>query len=106
MSTVEFAIAASEIIPTVVISGRAAGVDRLGEAWANMHNIPVERYPADWETFGKRAGLIRNEIMADHADALIAIYDGYSTGIRHMISMARKKNLRVFVYLVNEPLIE
>jgi hypothetical protein len=101
MSIVEFAVIASEIIPTVVLSGTAGGVDKLGESWAHRLNIPVERYPADWNTFGKRAGFVRNEIMADNADALIAIHDGYSKGTRHMIDIARKKNLRVFVYLID-----
>ena len=105
MSIVEFAVIASEIIPTVVLSGTAAGIDKLGESWARQNNIPIERYPADWDTFGKRAGYVRNEIMADHAEALIAIHDGYSKGTRHMIDLARKRNLRVFIYLVQNEIV-
>lgn len=50
---------------SVVISGTARGADQLGEAWAESLKIPVERYPADWETHGKKAGFIRNQQMLD-----------------------------------------
>ena len=58
---------------TTVISGGAFGVDTLGERYANEHGIEVVRFLPDWDTFGKRAGILRNRQMADNADALIAI---------------------------------
>jgi hypothetical protein len=35
--------------------------------------------------------------MADYADALIAIWDGKSKGTKHMIDIAKKKGLKVFI---------
>ena len=61
--------------PIVVLSGTARGVDRLGERWAKEHNVPIERYPADWNTFAKMAGYIRNRKMVDKAEALLALWD-------------------------------
>lgn len=86
--------------PTVVLSGTARGVDMMGEWWANNKGIPVERYPADWEYFGKRAGPKRNEEMAKKADALIAVWDGLSRGTKHMIETAKAYGLRVHVVKV------
>lgn len=83
--------------PTVVISGTAGGADKLGETWAANEELPVERFPADWEAHGKRAGYLRNEEMARNADALIALWDGESQGTRHMIDIARRDGLKVFV---------
>lgn len=83
--------------PSVVISGTARGADRLGELWAGRHQIPVERFPADWDRYKKAAGYRRNEQMADHAEALIAIWNGQSPGTKHMIDIARRKGLRVYV---------
>ena len=40
--------------------------------------------------------------MAHNADALIAIWDGYSKGTEHMIDLARTFGLQTFVYLSNE----
>lgn len=84
--------------PTVVISGTARGVDTLGERWANENGIPVEKYPADWNTHGKSAGYKRNQLMAEKAEALIALWDGTSKGTSHMIDIATKAGLKVFIY--------
>lgn len=87
------------IIPTVVLSGTARGVDRLGERWAIENHVKLEKYPANWEEFKLRAGHIRNELMASKADALIAIYDGKSSGTKDMISLAMQYGLKVYVYI-------
>ena len=83
---------------TEVVSGTARGVDRLGEQWAAENNIPITRFPADWNQFGKSAGYIRNEAMAEYAEALLAIWDGVSKGTGHMIDIATMKDLEIFVY--------
>ena len=85
---------------TSVVSGCARGVDALGEKFANDNSLPLEKYPADWSTHGKRAGYIRNTEMADNAEALLAIWDGESRGTKHMIDIAREKGLEVCVYMV------
>lgn len=83
---------------TEVVSGGARGVDRLGEEWARSQGIPVRRFPADWDRYGRRAGPVRNQEMADYAEALIAIWDGNSAGTRDMIGRARAKGIPVFIY--------
>lgn len=82
---------------TEIISGGAVGADRLGEAWAARHGIPVRRFPADWARYGKGAGPVRNREMALAADALVAFWDGRSAGTRNMIELARKQHLQVHV---------
>lgn len=84
-----------------IVSGTAQGFDRLGELYAKKFNIPVTRFPADWNQFGKGAGFIRNSEMADYADGLIAFWDGVSRGTRNMIQLAEIKNLKVHVHRVN-----
>jgi len=83
--------------PTLVISGTAKGADQLGEYWAKEHNIPIKRFPADWNRFGRKAGYIRNLNMAYNADALLAFWDGKSKGTKHMIDIAKKRGLQVYV---------
>jgi hypothetical protein len=95
---VTMAIAQSGFVIREVISGGARGVDTLGEAWARTHHIPVRRFPADWQRYGKSAGFRRNEAMVHVADALIAIWDGSSPGTGHMIATARRRRLRLFVW--------
>jgi hypothetical protein len=76
-----------------VISGTAKGADRLGEEWARDRGYPVERYPADWDTYGKKAGYLRNEEMAEVADACVVFWDGKSRGSKMMIDIAKKHGL-------------
>lgn len=86
------------IVPTVVISGTAKGVDKLGEMYARNNDIPVEQFPADWDRFGKSAGYKRNGVMANNADALIAVWDGTSKGTGHMIDIAKTKKLAIYIH--------
>lgn len=85
---------------TEIVSGTARGVDKLGELWAFENDIPVKRFPADWEKYGKSAGYKRNQQMADYADALVAIWDRKSPGTGHMISIAKMKQLPVYIHYV------
>jgi YspA, cpYpsA-related SLOG family len=80
-----------------VVSGMAAGVDSLAVRYAALHGLPCDRFPAEWRKYGRSAGYRRNVQMAQHADALIALWDGQSPGTRHMIETAKARGLAVFV---------
>lgn len=82
---------------TEIVSGTARGADQLGEQFALEHDIPIKKFPADWDKYGKPAGYIRNTQMAEYADALVAFWDGKSAGTNHMIELAKKNNLHVSV---------
>lgn len=84
-----------------VISGCARGVDQLAIIWAELRGIHVYRFPAQWDTYGKKAGYLRNTRMAEVCDALIAIWDGQSKGTAHMISEANRLRKKVFVFTPN-----
>jgi len=92
----------------VIVSGKAKGADELGEFYAEMRGYEVEPYPAKWKDldvenavikegkFGKynaNAGFDRNETMAQVAHALIACWDGYSSGTKSMINLAKQYKL-------------
>jgi len=83
---------------TEVVSGCARGADSYGELIAEENSTPIKRFPANWKKFGKRAGPIRNQEMAEYADALIAVWDGVSSGTSDMIQRAEKNKLKVYVY--------
>lgn len=77
---------------TEVISGMATGPDLMAVNLANVHCIPVQEFPADWDNYGVAAGYIRNVEMAESADYLIAFWDGKSKGTKHMIDTMKKQN--------------
>lgn len=100
MRHLERALALSGIAPTVVLCGGAFGVDELGSKWAHANGVPVWGYPAEWSKYGRRAGFVRNITMAEHASALIAVWNGSSPGTKHMIREAEDRLLRVYVHIV------
>ena len=68
----------------IIVSGTARGADKLGENWAVLHSVSIERFPADWKKHGKQAGYLRNVEMAKVADGVILFWDGKSKGTHHM----------------------
>ena len=101
---VEEAILRSGFNVTEVVSGTARGVDQLGERFGALNGIPVRRFPADWERYGRSAGYRRNEqlvacaIQAPDGGALVAVWDGVSRGTRHTIELARRAGLPTYVH--------
>ena len=79
--------------PTSIICGEAAGADTLGKKYAMSHRIHVQSFPANWDKYGKKAGYIRNEQMADNADAVIVFWDGISRGSKNMIDIAHERGI-------------
>lgn len=80
-----------------VVCGMARGADRLGERYAKERGYKVIYMPADWDMDGRSAGFKRNVKMAEYADALVAFWDGKSSGTKHMIETAEKMELDIRV---------
>lgn len=91
---------------TEVVSGTATGADKMGEMWAVESNIPRVLYPADWDTYGKRAGHLRNLEMAKYCDQAVVFWDGESKGSKNMIDNMKKLGKPCKVILYNDPNLE
>lgn len=87
----------------IVVSGRAAGVDRVAEEAAIMCGLEVEVYPADWKNGGKLAGKQRNWQLVSACDVVVAFWDGWSNGTAHSVTAATALGKRVWVYAPPAP---
>ena len=74
----------------VIVSGCASGADALGERYAKENGFKVEKYPADWATYGRNAGPRRNKQMAEVSDYVICFWDEKSRGTKSMIDFAKE----------------
>jgi hypothetical protein len=70
---------------TQVLTGGAQGAERLGYRWAWKHAVKHQLCRADWERFGKTAGVRRNHQMAQAGDVLVMFGDGLTPGTAHLI---------------------
>ena len=103
----------------VIFSGKAKGVDKLGEKYAKEKDFPLKEFPAQWNDvngkpkeqiginkmggfYWKLAGFSRNLEMAQEGDMLIAFWDGKSKGTKHMIATAKKFNVEVEIYKIED----
>lgn len=84
-----------------IITGGAKGADELGERYGRENYLSFVRFLANWDLYGKSAGVIRNKDMAEYASdddgCLIAFWDGKSKGTKNMIDTAKRYNLKVLV---------
>ena len=85
-----------------IISGGCTGADALADKYAWENEIRFSVFAADWATYGKAAGPIRNRRMAEYAaqgdhGILVAFPIGESRGTRNMINVAKEYGLEVEV---------
>jgi len=80
-----------------VVSGGAKGADALAERYAKDNRLPITVYPAEWERYGKKAGYIRNKLIVNDCDFVVAFWDGESTGTKSSLDYARETGKPVMV---------
>ena len=79
------------------VSGMARGADMTAHTLVTESGYKCREFPADWDKYGKSAGYKRNTQMAENADGLVAFWDGKSRGTKHMIDIANRMGLQVWV---------
>jgi len=82
---------------TLIVSGAASGADSLARRYAQEHGIPLQEFPADWKTHGKRAGYLRNVDIISASDAVIAFWDGVSPGTESSIKLTKQQGKPIHI---------
>jgi len=88
-----------------IVQGGAAGADNWGHRFALEHNYKEKVISANWEQYGKKAGILRNKEMFDYITkdngecGCILLWDGESRGTNHDIQLAKKYNVQTKVML-------
>ena len=75
---------------TEIISGGAAGVDKCAADYAKSKNILLTEILPEYKIYGKGAPLIRNKIIVEKADMIIAFWDEKSKGTKFVIDYANR----------------
>ncbi|RYE17826.1 MAG: hypothetical protein EOP45_15100 [Sphingobacteriaceae bacterium] len=80
----------------VVISG----VDKMAERYAEENDIELKVHEAEWAKYGKRAGPLRNQLIVDDSNYLIAFPSDDSVGTYSSIHFGNQKGIKVVVHYV------
>lgn len=79
---------------TIVHGACPTGADKQADEWAIANNVSIERYPAKWDEFGKRAGFLRNKEMVDtRPDFCYAFILNGSKGATNCADLAKAKGI-------------
>ncbi len=78
--------------PDTIISGGAIGADTLAHEYALKKGIKFIELKPDYKSHGKIAPLVRNRLIVDECDSVLAFWDGKSKGTKFVIDYATKMN--------------
>lgn len=81
-----------------IISGMAKGTDTLAIRYADERKLTKIMFPANWKEHPRMAGILRNEDMLTIATHLVAFWNGISSGTKHMIEIASKKGIPIWIF--------
>jgi hypothetical protein len=85
---------------TEIVHGDCRGADKMCGYVAKKLGYPVHPFPADWDQFGRAAGMIRNgQMLKEHPDIglVLAFHDNMATsrGTKNMVEQARAAGIPV-----------
>lgn len=84
---------------TIVSGNCPTGADAICEKVAESLGFEVERYPADWEKYGRAAGPKRNQTMVDAgAKICLAFPTSDSIGTYDCIRRAKKAGIETKIF--------
>lgn len=85
--------------PSLVVQGGARGADRIAKEWAKANDVECRQFDANWNQYGKRAGMMRNVRMLEaYPEATVLAFPLAGPGTRGCSREARLRGMRVFVY--------
>lgn len=82
---------------TTIIQGGATGIDNCALEFAAHYSYQYQTYLPNWKEFGKAAGPMRNRLMAEACDIVLAFPGG--NGTADMIKQGKAKNKDVYRYI-------
>ena len=81
----------------IIISSDSKGAPSLAKKYALDSNIEFKCYPADKESFGAIAGLIRDKEMVGDSDRVIAFYNGKPGETKNALEEADRAEIPHYV---------
>lgn len=82
----------------IIVEGGAKGADALAKQYAIERHYEFIEFPADWDKYGKAAGVIRNDEMVnfikDKSCKALFFWDGQSRGTGDCLRRAKRAGIK------------
>lgn len=82
----------------IVISGGAKGADTLAKNYAKEKNFELIEFLPDWKKYKKAAGIIRNKLIIENCDIVVAFLIDNSKGTLNSLGVAKKLEKPSYVF--------
>ncbi len=86
--------------PNTIISGGAKGADTLAERYAKERYLTLLVFKPDYQQYARSAAHVRNRLIVDNADMVLAFWNGKSTGTKYTIDYTKKQGKPVQIISV------
>lgn len=94
------AIGNSPFTPTEIVSSVNRWGDELGERFARDNNLPITRFTADVNKYGKEAEYENFIKMIDYAELVIVLWCGMSEESQRIVNIAKSKGICVHMHVI------
>ena len=76
----------------------AKGTDTLAVRYADERKLTKIMFLANWKEHPRMPGILRNEDTLTIGIHLVAFWNGFSSGTKHMLEIARKKGILIWIF--------
>lgn len=73
-----------------IVSGGAKGIDSCAADFAREKGLILTEFLPNYEKYGRGAPIVRNKLIVEYADKVIAFWDGRSKGTLSAIKYCEK----------------
>ena len=74
----------------MIISGGASGTDTLTKKYAIQKKVEFIEFAPNYKKYGDKAKHIRDKLIAEECDELIAFWDGECEGTKYTMNYAKQ----------------
>ena len=78
-----------------IVSGGAVGIDAFARRFAEENHLQLIEHLPDYSHYGRRAPIVRNSLIVDDADAMVAFPSGESKGTSDSIRTMEQTGINV-----------
>ncbi len=86
-----------------LVQGGCRGADGMAANWANSRRVPIYLIEAEWEQYGRQAGPMRNQKIAELGADLCVAFPG-GRGTADMVRRATKFGIPVLSITQSPPI--